>query len=154
MVRNLMPGVPPFKSPDDFVGALKGKGMFSMMVDITGLQPFTSFKSEASLKSAVTTESKVFSVYATGYSKSGKRETRVRVHAVVDFRKAPPPGVPSQGQIDQLASRAEDAGLSDAANQIREAAKQISLPEGAGDDAITSVFRPNPAGSIVYFRID
>ncbi len=156
MVRNLMPGVPAFRSPKDFINALKGKGMFAMMAELTGLTPFTGFKSESSLEDAVTTTSKVFSIYATGYSKAGKRETRVRVHAVVDFRKAPPPGMPSQGRLDEVARMAEEAGLGDAADQLRNAAQSMSsdVPEDAGDDAITSAFRPSPAGNIVYFRID
>jgi general secretion pathway protein K len=156
MVRNLMPGVPPFKSPKNFINALKGKGMFAMMAEITGLEPFTTFKSEASLESAVTTESKVFSIYATGHAKSGKRETKVRIQAVVDFRAAPPPGVPTQGRIEAVAELAEQAGLGDVAEQIRGAGQRIQedLPTGAGDDAITTAFRPSPAGNIVYFRID
>lgn len=156
MVRNLMPGVPAFKSPKNFINALKGKGMFAMMAEITGLQPFTTFKSEASLQSAVTTESKIFSVYATGYSKSGKRETKVRIHAVVDFRAAPPPGMPTQGRIDAVANMAEEAGFGSVADDLRNAAQSVqqNLPTGAGDEAITSAFQPSPAGNIIYFRID
>jgi general secretion pathway protein K len=156
MVRGLMPGVPPFKSPKHFINALKGQGMFAMMVDITGLEPFKTFKSEASLEAAVTTESKVFSIYATGYVKSGKRETRTRVHAVVDFRAAPAPGMPSQGRLDAIANMAEEVGLGDAADQLRSAAQstQTELPAGAGENAISSAFRPSPGGNIIYFRID
>jgi general secretion pathway protein K len=156
MVRNLMPGVPAFKSPKDFINALKGKGMFSLMVDITGLEPFRDFKSESTLESAVTTESKVFSVYATGYAKAGKRETRMRIHTVVDFRAAPAPGMPSQGRLEEVARMAEDAGFSAAADELRSAAQNMKAepPEGAGDNAILSAFRPSPAGNIVYFRID
>jgi outer membrane receptor protein involved in Fe transport len=44
------------------------------------------------LQDAVTMESKVFSIYATGFVRSGKHETRSRIHAVVDFRGSPPPG--------------------------------------------------------------
>jgi len=156
MVRNLMPGVPAFKSPKNFINALKGKGMFAMMAEITGLEPFTTFKSESSLEAAVTTESKVFSIYATGYVKSGKRETRTRVHAVVDFRAAPPPGMPTQGRLDAVANMAEEAGLGSAADELRNAAQALSgnLPQGAGENAITSAFQPSPGGNIVYFRID
>ena len=56
--------------------------------------------SAAETAKMVTTESKVFSIYATGYVRSGKRESSVRVHAVVDFRGAPSP----QQQIADLIS--------------------------------------------------
>ena len=88
--------------------------------------------------------------------KSGKRETRTRVHAVVDFRAAPPPGMPTQGRLEAVANLAEEAGLGSAADELRNAAQAVSgnLPQGAGENAITSAFQPSPGGNIVYFRID
>ena len=150
-----MPGVPAFATPKGFINALRGKGPFGMMAQLTGLEPFTSFKAEPLLTDAVTTESKVFSIYATGYVKSGKRETKVRIHSVVDFRGAPKPGAPNLGKLDELGAAAEASGNQEAADLLKKAANQVKgLPEGATDDAIGSAFRPSPGGNIIYFRID
>lgn len=155
MVRGLMPGVPAFASPKGFIAALRGKGPFGLMAEVTGLQPFTKFKAESELLKSVTTESKVFSVYATGYVKSGKRETRVRVHSVVDFRGAPKPGAPTVGRLEELSARVEAFGNQEVADELKKAANDIKgLPEGATEETIGSVFRPSPGGNIIYFRID
>jgi general secretion pathway protein K len=155
-VRNLMPGVPAFASPEGFIKALRGQGPFGLMAEITGLEPFKKFKAESELLKSVTTESKVFSVYATGYVKSGKRETRVRVHSVVDFRGAPKPGAPTIGRLEELSAKIEAfGGDQKVAEDLAKAASSMKgLPEGATDETIGSVFRPSPGGNIIYFRID
>ncbi len=57
--------------------------------------------SDAELEKAINTESKVFSIYATGIVKSGNRTTTRRVHAVVDFRTAPHPSIRSRASRTQ-----------------------------------------------------
>jgi len=53
-----------------------------------GMQP-VKFTSESEFQKSVTTESKMFSIYAVGVVKGYKRETRLSIHEVVDFRAAP-----------------------------------------------------------------
>ena len=89
---------------------------------------------------AITIESKVFSIYATGYVKSGKRETRVRVHAVVDFRGAPaiggagvsPPGTPPP---------TPPSGTQ-------------APPPGGAPQGIQAALEPNAGGNVIYFRVE
>lgn len=117
-----------------------------------GLEPVQGFISEDVLKQAISTESKVFSIYATGYVRAGKRETRVRVHSVVDFRGAPAPtAAPSldPSGANPLAG-AQAGGLAGAG--VGAAATQGS---GADDQQqIGNTLKPYPGGRVVYFRID
>src|SRR5262249_2239342 len=105
------------------------------------------------------TESKVFSIYATGFVRAGKRETRVRIHSVVDFRGAPPPPE-AQALINMLgtggtAGATGSAGSSGTSGAGGAAATTgAPLPEGAGPDAIANAFQASPAGNVVYYRVE
>jgi hypothetical protein len=99
------------------------------------LQPI-ELKSDESLKKALTVESKVFSIYATGYVGNERRESKTRIHAVVDFRGAPPPGVSAQ-----------------AVEQAKDAAEALD-PTGAAGQQIEAALKPSPGGSIIYYRVD
>jgi general secretion pathway protein K len=148
MVRGFTAGLPIFGSPKAFVNTITGKGkagsMFGILAETMGIQP-VQFHSDNEMMKGISTESKVFSLYSTGFVKAGKRETRVRVHAVVDFREAPPPGVPAQA-----ADAVQDAlrGL------IGSQPGGQNLPDGATDSAIAAIFAPNPGGNILYYRVD
>jgi general secretion pathway protein K len=135
MVRGVTLGAPIFGSPKAFVSALKGKGMFGSIMAMLPMEPI-QLKSEAEFIKAISTESKVFSVYATGYVRAGKRETRARVHAVVDFRGAPPPGV--------------DARALEAAKD----AAAVLDTSGTTSQQIDAVLKPSPGGTIIYYRVD
>ena len=78
-------------------GKTSGKGSYGLIAGLMdSLMPDRKpikFKAQDKVKDRLTQESKVFSFYATGRVKSGKRETKVRIHAVVDYRNAPPPGM-------------------------------------------------------------
>ncbi len=146
MVRSFTKGAPLFGNPDVFISALKGKGgLFGPILAALGVMP-VAFKSDAELKKQISTESKVFSIYATGRVKSGSRLTHTKIHAVVDFRAAPPPGVDTR-------SLEAAAAVADALGQ----AAGSSTP-GAGSSAaeamIQAVMKPSPGGNIVYFRVD
>jgi general secretion pathway protein K len=135
MVRGFTAGAPIFGSPKVFASALKGKGMFGSIMAMLPMEPI-QLKSEAEFLKAISTESKVFSIYATGYVRAGKRETKTRVHAVVDFRGAPPPGV--------------DARALDAAKDVAAALD----PTGTTTQQIDAAIKPSPGGTIIYYRID
>jgi general secretion pathway protein K len=149
LIKNLLPGVPLFGSPEDFVKFVTGKGQLSGMLEQFGIQPF-QLNSETELKKMFTMESKLFSIYATGIVKSGQRETRVRIHTVVDTRGAPPPG-----ENRQAADVAEALGLDTGSTPTTQEPPDLSgLPEGATEEAIAKALKPNPAGNIVYYRIN
>ena len=92
---------------------------------------------------------------ATGRVKSGKRETKVNIHAVVDFRNAPPPGV-SRNLQDVAAALAGTAASSAAATAATSGTGGAAsgLPEGATADGYLTVLKPGPGGNVIYYRID
>lgn len=150
ILRSLTRGAPVFFSSKVFVAALEGQGMFAAIFKAAGLKPIKLLSASEMLK-AITTDSKVFSIYSTGHVKSGKRETQVRIHEVVDFRGAPPPLPP----IVANAAEAAAAGRTGATNQTNTTQNSKSnLPAGASDDAISAAFRPSPAGNVLYYRMN
>lgn len=148
MIQGLARGVPLFGSPSAFLDTLKGKGMFGPMLEQFGFPPM-EFLAEGDLKKWLTTESKVFSVYATGIVKSGQRETRVRVHAVVDFRQAPPPG-----QARRLDEVAGSLGLSGSDLDGRLGGADGSSGDASEEEALQALLQPSPGGEIIYYRIN
>jgi general secretion pathway protein K len=135
MVHTFTAGAPIFGSPKSFAKALKGTGMFGEIMKMLQIQPI-QLKSEEDFLKGVTTESKVFGIYATGYVRAGKRETRTRIHAVVDFRDAPPPGVSAM----ELEATKEVAAALD--------------PTGTATQQINAALKPSPGGKIIYYRVD
>lgn len=130
-------GMPLFSSPKDFINAIQGKGKAAAFLKtmIPDFKPIEQL-AESELLKALSTESRVFSIYATGYVRSGKFETKKAIHAVVDMRGAPPPG-----GADQLAlyARLADAGVTEFSSD---------KPED------NPFLLPSPGGSLVYYRVD
>lgn len=177
MLRMFTMGAPLFGSPSQFITTMKQQGPIGLMLKMVGgatggLEPITFF-SEAEVKKAISTESKVFSLIATGHVKSGKRDTKVRIHAVVDFRSAPPPAMLLANAAGMAAGKgplgaaglAAMAGLPGAppapspapsASGTNSPAVPLGTqaPAGAGPDADLAFLIPSPGGRIVYFRID
>ena len=110
------------------------------------------FLSEAETIKAISTESKVFSIYATGFVRAGKRETRVRIHSVVDFRGAPPP--PEVQLLDRLTAercsaperpaRQERRAQRAPAPQPAAGGAASNLPEGATESTIAAGVSAEP----------
>jgi len=177
MLRSFMPGLPMFKNANEFVSALQqtnqtgapgaaapapaagnpfgsGGGANPIQMIMKALQiPPVPIVSAAETAKMVTTESKVFSIYATGYVHSGQRESRVRVHAVVDFRGAP---APQQLIADQLAKLAQGGGALPLPGQTTPTPASSATPSGSGtpQPGIPSVLKPGPGGNVVYYRVD
>jgi hypothetical protein len=82
--------------------------------------------------------------------KSGKRETKVNIHAVVDYRNAPPPGMSPA----LLAAAAALAGSGTTPAASGTGGSGSGLPEGATDEAYAAVLKPGPGGNVIYYRID
>ncbi|HVU03121.1 MAG TPA: type II secretion system protein GspK [Polyangiaceae bacterium] len=176
LLRSFTMGAPLFNSPNGFVNTLKQTTPIGTMLKVMGLEPIT-FISEAETKKAISTDSKVFSLIATGHVKSGQRDTRVKIHAVVDFRGSPPPAMLLANQMQQTAATSGNAA---AANALSSAAQSVTgavnaavgalgqqaaanglavppgtqLPTGATADSDLAFLIPSPGGRIVYFRID
>ncbi len=134
LLHGLTQGLPLFGTPDVFIQTLQGGGMLGPMLAQQGMDPI-KITSPNELKETLTVESKVFSIYAKGIVRSGKRESTTRIHAVVDFRQAPPPGQATTAEsLEQ-----QRAKLQEQAEQLR---------------GLQDALKPSPAGSIVYYRVD
>jgi general secretion pathway protein K len=150
MLRGAMAGVPLFSSPKMFVNALSNKGPFGEMFKAVGMEP-VPFLSEDQATKMISVESKLFSIYATGVVKAGKRETRVRVHAVVDFRNAPPPGAAtSLSQASQLLNAQPGATAPPAGSQSGTTTPNPNDPA----TALASLLRPTPGGTIIHYKVE
>ena len=139
LLKGFQQGMPIFTSPAAFITAIQGKGSVGKMMVGMGITP-VKLLSESEVQKAVAVESRVFSIYATGYVKSGKRKTSSRIHAVVDMRGAPPPGTAEQfAKLQQL----KDAGLLDPSQDPAQA-----------DSKDNPYLTPSPGGTILYYRLD
>jgi general secretion pathway protein K len=154
LVRTFTQGAPVFNSAQDFIAAMKGQGPVGEILAAIGVQPVT-FLSDSDAMKTIATQSKVFSIVATGYVKGPHRETKVKIHAVVDFRGAPAPNA-------ALTALAAATGAGGAANQLAAAAAAGGAssgnanlsPEEAAQQAITGALKADPAGKVIYFRIN
>lgn len=166
MLRSFTAGAPLFPSPKGFVRTFKGEGMIGpVLKDMLGIPPLT-FYSDAEVQKAISTESKIFSIYADGTVPGYRRTTKIRIHAVVDFRNAPslsygfagipmatgsaapggsappgfPPGVPP--------------GVQGAAGSVSSSSASGAAAGSTGADAIAGALAPNPGGTIIYYRVE
>jgi len=135
LVRSFTQGAPIFQSANDFIALIGGTGPMGPLLATLGVKP-VKFKSPSEVKAQVGVASKMFSIYAEGVVPGFKRTTRVRIHAVVDFRSAA-----EIGDAFGLTSG------SSAANGNQPAAQ-------ASPEQIAAVMAANPAGSIVYWRVE
>ncbi len=140
MAQGISMGAPIFGTPTDFIQMMKGQGQLGPIMSAMGMKP-VKFQSESDFAKSIATESKVFSVYAVGVVKGYKRETRVRIHTVVDFGSAP--------------SLANIAGLASAATASSAAPASGGGPAaGQGPNAIASALQPSVGGQVLYFNIE
>lgn len=145
MARGITMGAPLFGSTKDFVNAMTGTGQLGPMLAAMGMKP-VQFQSPSEFQKSITVESKMFSIYAVGIKKGYRRETRVKVHVVVDFRNAPGlaqtgmalPGMP--GTTPGATPTTPGAAAPTTAQQ--------------NQDAITAAMQPSTGGQVVYFRVE
>jgi general secretion pathway protein K len=148
LIRTFTAGIPMFGSGQDFVSAMQGQGKMAQFPQMLGISP-VQFDAPNEMNKAVTAESKVFSIYADGIVNGYQRKTRLRIHAVVDFRgapapvAAPPPGgtpgatpPPGSGQPPGQGGQAGSSGTP------------------GSPDAIQAATAPNPGGTIIYYRME
>lgn len=158
MAKGFTMGAPVFFSPKAFINTMKGKGLIGPMMTSMGIEPVV-FLSESETMKMIATESKVFSIYADGVVPGYRRETRVRIHAVVDFRSAPPPGVgpgfvpPGMEGLVQPGGGVTPSGDEKPPTATGAVA---ATPDGEqlGEQAIQGALVPNPGGTIIYWRME
>jgi general secretion pathway protein K len=143
MAKGITMGAPLFGSPQDFIDMMKGKGMIGPMLTMLGLQP-VAFQSESDFSKSITTESKMFSLYAVGVVKGYKRETRLSIHEVVDFRTAP---VVS-------AAPSASASVPTLGAPAPPPTAVASASSSADPNSIAAAMQPSTGGQVVYFHIE
>jgi general secretion pathway protein K len=142
MAKGITMGAPLFGSPGDFISMMKGQGMLGPLLTAMGMQP-VSFTSESDFKKSITTESKMFSIYAVGVVKGYKRETRLSVHEVVDFRTAP--------IVSAAPSSSAAIPAGSAAPPVQPVGSSSASPDAT---ALAASMQPSTGGQVVYFHIE
>ena len=140
MAQGITMGAPLFGSAKDFVQTMEGKGMLGPLLTVMGMKP-VKFQSESDFTKSISVESKVFSIYAIGVVKGYKRQTRVKIHTVVDFRSSP-----------SLLNTGSGTGAPKTAP---------TAPAGGGGgqqigslSSMQAALEPNVGGQILYFNIE
>jgi len=146
MARGITMGAPLFGSTRDFTTALQGQGQIGPMLAAIGMKP-VQFKSPAELQKAISTESKVFSIYSIGVKKGYRRETRLKLHAVIDFRNAPALGQPG------LPGLPGTTPTTPGATPTTPGTTPTTAP-GQGADAIAAALQPSTGGQYLYYRVE
>jgi general secretion pathway protein K len=140
MAQGITMGAPLFGSASDFVKTMEGQGMLGPLLTVMGMKP-VKFQSESDFTKSISVESKVFSIYAIGVVKGYKRQTRVKIHTVVDFRPSP-----------SLLQTGTGSGGTKTAP---------TAPAGGGGgqqigslNAMQAALDPNVGGQVLYFNIE
>ena len=145
LLQGMFAGIPIFRSGKQLFGALQGKPPFGeMLLGAAGLEPI-EFISEQEFTKGLSIESKVFSIYAEGHVRQARRETHVRLTAVVDFRKAP--------SVEDLVKQATSGGGGPNPSNPSPTSTDPNAP--SGDEAgIQGALVPSTAGRVVYYRVN
>lgn len=138
LLKSIMPMLP--MTPKQFVSALRGRGQIGQILASVGIEPVT-FSSPKEVERMLTNQSKIFSIYVDGVVPGRKRETRVRLHGVVDFRNAAEIGETQAGLAGLLLG--QDGTASQAASTGEVAPEELAA-------ALAS----DPMGAIIYYRLE
>jgi general secretion pathway protein K len=160
LAQQFLLGAPVFGGPKDFQNFIegKGKGLTAMIFPFLGIEPVKIDSRYArDFRNAISTDTKFFSIYAEGVVPGNKRETRVRIHAVIDISGAQALGQITADLLSQLGGGAGStggaAGLAGLAG-LAGATGASGAGAAASPQAYEQVVRTNPAGTIVYWRIE
>ncbi len=153
LVKSFGAGIPIFQADGDFVKTMQGQGMIGPVLASMGMKPIT-FKNPGEITKQITLKSKVFSMYATGVVQGFRRTTRVTIHAVVDFRVATALGgavIPAggSGNPSQTATGSTVPPPGGPANTRNNQDPSQMTPE-----QLAQILATNPAGTIVYWRVE
>jgi general secretion pathway protein K len=140
LAKGFTMGAPLFTSPKNFTASMQGKGMVGPILEMLQIKPI-QFKSDKEVQKQVAIDSKMFSIYAEGVVPGRqRRETRVRIHAVVDRRNAIELGE-AMNVLPGGASSSEGAAASSGTDE-------------ASPEAMLAAITSNPAGTVVYWRVE
>jgi general secretion pathway protein K len=145
MAKGITMGAPLFGSTGDFISMMKGQGMLGPLLTSIGMQP-VAFQSESDFAKSITTESKMFSLYAVGVVKGYKRETRLSIHEVVDFRTAP--------AVSAAPSASASAGALGVGVTPPAPTAVASASSSADPNSIAAAMQPSTGGQVVYFHVE
>ena len=120
---------------------MQGAGQIGPLLKGMGMQP-VQFQSVAEFQKSITTESKMFSIYAVGIKKGYRRETRVKIHTVVDFRNAP--------SLTQAAGTTTLPGTTPGSTTPATAATTA----GSTTSGVGAANQLSTGGQLLYFRVD
>jgi general secretion pathway protein K len=159
--KSLTFGLPLFGAPQDFINMMAGKGPIGSLLAGLQLKPVT-FKSPKTVAGALAVKSHRFSIYADGIVPGFKRVTKVRIHAVVDFRTAGQMGaagavIVGGGQAAvaaaSMAAALPPTGSTPASGSTGTASSAGSGTPATADDLLKQL-NSNPAGTIIYWRVE
>jgi len=147
-------GMPLFGSAQNFVDMMAGKGPLGTVLTTLQVKPVT-FKSTKDVSSAIALKSRRFSIYADGIVPGYKRTTKVRIHAVLDFRFAGalgPAGTVVIGGGQAAAAAATMAANTPTTGTGSTASASTGSPSSPDD--ILKQLNSNPAGTVIYWRVE
>ncbi len=154
LVKSFGAGIPLFMKKDDFVKTMQGQGLLGPILTSMGVKPVT-FTNPNEITRQIRLVSKVFSIYATGVVKGFRRTTKVTIHAVVDYRVASVLGTPfgaaggTTGGSPQTATGSTVPPPGGPANT-----RNNQDPSQMTPDQLAQILATNPAGTIVYWRVE
>jgi general secretion pathway protein K len=165
--KSLTFGMPLFGKPQDFLDMMAGKGPLGTILAGLQLKPVT-FKSGAAktVASGLSIKSHRFSIFADGIVPGNKRETKVRIHAVVDYKYAGQLGpngtvIVGGGQAAANAATAAAATPTTTASSSSSSSSSGSASASAGGlsgpgspDDILKQLNSNPAGTVIYWHVE
>jgi general secretion pathway protein K len=146
-------GAPLFSSGKDFVAFMGGSGPMSTILGALGVKP-VKFKSGSRINSQVGVGSKMFSIYADGVVPGYRRTTRVRIHAVVDFRSAAEIGDAFSLTAGGTGAAADRTGTQRPGQPPTGGAANNQAAAQATPQQLAAVMAANPAGNVVYWRVE
>ena len=163
--KSLTFGLPVFGSKQMFTDTMSGKGPLASLFTSLNIKPVT-FKSVKTVQGAITMRSHRFSIYADGIIPGYKRTTKVRIHAVIDTSHAGQLGpggavVVGGGQAAANAAAAATAmpptgtaGAGASGGSSSGSGSSSGQPQPGSADAILAQLNSNPAGTVIYWRIE
>jgi general secretion pathway protein K len=151
MAKGITMGAPIFGAPQDLVRMVKGQGQIGPLLVAMGLKP-VKFQSENDFMKSISVESKIFSIYAVGVVKGYKRETRTKIHTVVDFRAAPALGAAQPGTPG-----AAPSGSTTGTTPPPPGTPNLgggATPQGQNPNALNAALLPSTGGQIIYYQVE
>jgi len=145
LAKSFIPGGLLFPDKKDFYAAItQGSkpmigGAIGGMLKSMGVEAVKIKGSKKDFLKTISSETKFLSIYADGVVPGNKRETRVRIHAVLDLQGAQPPAEGNQGGLVPPTGGGQGPGLTPG-----------QVPEGAYEQQV----RASAAGTVVYWRIE